>query len=202
MSQFQLPPNQPQYTLSEQYQPPPPPPKKRSRRKFFAIGCGALIVLVMLIGVIAAAASTGNGSTPNTESQATPTTQAVQTTPTLPATRVALVRPTPKPTLIPTHAPQPTSIPTQPPAPKPTPTPSCQATNGNPWCYNFVPGNLIYRPPSNFCAYFNCISSFWGSDDPDNGYVVECLDSTFSQSGGESGACSSHGGVMRALYAH
>jgi len=202
MSQFQLPPSQSQYTSSEQYQPPPPPPKKRSRRKFFAIGCGALIVLVVLIGVIAAAASTGNGSTPNTERQATPTTQAAQATPTPPATHVALVRPTPKPTLIPTHAPQPTSIPTQLP-PKPTPTPpSCQAVNNNPWCYNFSPGKLIYTPPSNFCGYFNCISSFWGADDPGDGYVVECSDSTFSQSGGESGACSYHGGVMRALYAH
>lgn len=200
MSQFQLPPNQPQYTLSEQYQPPPSPPKKRSRRKFFAIGCGGLVALVVLIGVIAAAAS--NGSTPNIESQATPTTQAVQATPTPPATHVALVRPTPKPTLIPTHAPQPTSIPTQLP-PKPTPTtPSCQAVNNNPWCYNFSPGKLIYIPPSNFCGYFNCISSFWGADDPGDGYVVECSDSTFSQSGGESGACSYHGGVMRALYAH
>jgi hypothetical protein len=200
MSQFQLPPNQPQYTSSEQYQPPPPPPKKRSRRKFFAIGCVGLVALVVLIGVIAAAAS--NGSTSNIESQATPTTQAVQATPTPPATHVALVRPTPEPTLIPTHAPQPTSIPTQL-LPKPTPTPpSCQAVNNNPWCYNFSPGKLIYTPPSNFCGYFNCISSFWGADDPDDGYVVECSDSTFSQSGGESGACSYHGGVMRALYAH
>ncbi len=202
MSQFQLPPNQPQYTSPEQYQQPPSPPKKRSRRKFFAIGCSALIALVVLIGVIAAAASTGNGSTANTDASATQPAQAVQPTqaPATPTSRPT-VKPTQAPTPIPTHAPQPTAHPTQPP-PKPTPTPSCQAINNNPWCYNFTLGKLVYVPPNGFCNYFNCIATFYAPDDPGDGYIVECSDSTFSQSGGESGACSYHGGVLKPLYAH
>jgi hypothetical protein len=64
------------------------------------------------------------------------------------------------------------------------------------------PGNLIYTPPSNFCSYFNCISSFWEPDDPGDGYVVQCADGSFSQSGGERGACSYHVGVSRPLYSH
>lgn len=115
-------------------------------------------------------------------------------------------RPTPKPQ--PTQAPQPTlqptpkPHPTQQPAPTPTPRPSCNAINNNPWCYNFSPGSLIYNPPANFCTYFNCIASFWGSDDPGDGYIVQCQDGTYSQSGGESGACSYHGGVLKPLYSH
>jgi len=66
----------------------------------------------------------------------------------------------------------------------------------NPWDYNFCVGNVIYSPPSNFCSYFNCIASFWIST---NGYVAECIDGTYSHSGGVQGACSSHGGVWRAL---
>jgi len=140
---------------------------------------------------------------------ASPTTQAViqsnatlpTDTPTATPTQVAVVHPTPQPTPIPTHAPQPTQKPTQPP-PKPTSASACPAVNNNPWCYDFSPGSLIYNPPQAFCDYFNCIPSFWGSDDPDGGHVVECQDGTFSQSGGESGACSYHDGVMRALYSH
>lgn len=206
MSKFQLPPNQPQYTSPEQYQQPPSPPKKRGRRKFFAIGCGALIALVVLIGVIAAAASTGNGSAANKDTSATQPAQATQavqpTQPIATPTSKPTVKPTQAPTPIPTHAPTPK--PTQPPAPKPTstPTPSCQAVNNNPWCYNFTPGKLIYVPPNGFCNYFNCIATFYAPDDPGDGYIIECSDSTFSQSGGESGACSSHGGVLKPLYSH
>lgn len=106
--------------------------------------------------------------------------------------------PPPKPTVVPTHAP----VPTQPPV-HPTPTkPACQAVNNNPWCYNFNPGSLIYIPPSGFCNYFNCIPTFYGSDDPGDGYIVQCVDGSFSQSGGESGACSYHGGVSRPMYSH
>jgi hypothetical protein len=105
---------------------------------------------------------------------------------------------TPRPKIVPTHAP----VPTQPPV-HPTPTkPACQAVNNNPWCYNFSPGSLIYVPPSGFCNYFNCIPTFYGSDDPGDGYIAECNDGAYSQSGGESGACSYHGGVMRPLYSH
>ena len=108
---------------------------------------------------------------------------------------------TPRPTVTATQKPtvQPaTPRPTSPPS---TPTP-CPGVNCNPWGYNFSSGNLIYTPPSNFCDYFNCISSFWEPDDPGDGYVVQCADGSYSQSGGERGACSYHGGVSRPLYSH
>jgi hypothetical protein len=75
------------------------------------------------------------------------------------------------------------------------PTPSC-SVNGNPWGYNFTCCNVIGSPPSNFCTYFNCIPSFPNG----TGYVVECLDATYSKSGGIVGACSVHNGVWRPLY--
>src|SRR5579863_8526599 len=58
--------------------------------------------------------------------------------------------------------------------------PSCFGINGNPWCYNFSPGTLIYTPPSGFCNYFNCIPSFFGSDDPGDGYINKRDDGTYS----------------------
>src|SRR5260221_515964 len=86
--------------------------------------------------------------------------------------------PTPKPTSAPTHQP----APTQPPH---TPTP-CPGINCNPWGYNFSsPGKLIYVPPSGFCNYFNCIPTFYESDDPGDGYIVQCSDGMYSLSGGE-----------------
>ncbi len=110
--------------------------------------------------------------------------------PTVTPKPVATVKPTPKPK------------PTQP-SVRPTPIPTkCQGVNGNPWCYDFSSGNLISYPPSNFCSYFACIANFWGADDPGDGYVVQCADGSYSQSGGERGACSYHGGVSRPLYAH
>lgn len=93
-------------------------------------------------------------------------------------------------TLPPILAPKPTQPPavaTQPPAPQPTQPPT--GVNGNPWGYDFNPGNLITNPPANFCHYFNCIPTFHAPDDPDGGYIVECQDGTYSQSGGESGSC-------------
>lgn len=134
----------------------------------------------------------------NTTSQATPTfiPSSVVHTPTPTATHTATSTPRPTPSVHPQATP--TARPTQPPH---TPTP-CPGINCNPWGYNFSPGNLITTPPSNFCAYFNCISSFWEPDDPDGGYVVQCGDGTYSQSGGERGACSYHNGVSRPLYSH
>jgi hypothetical protein len=114
---------------------------------------------------------------------------------------------TPTPTLQP--APQPTAQPTAKPTPKPTTSPpppiatstptTCPGVNCNPWGYNFTPGNLIYNPPGTFCAYFNCIQSFWTTT---NGYVEECHDATFSHTGGRSGSCFRHGGNWRPLYSH
>ena len=78
--------------------------------------------------------------------------------------------------------------------------PKPKACYGNPWGYTTSrPGKRINDPPGEFCSYFDCIPSFWDST---NGYVVQCRDGTFSHSGGRQGACSSHGGVRRALYRH
>jgi hypothetical protein len=85
----------------------------------------------------------------------------------------------------------------------PVPPASGPSTGGlcgappNPWRYTLCGGNLIYAPPATFCNYFNCIMSFWQST---NGYVDECMDSTYSHSGGRSGACSGHGGERKPLY--
>jgi hypothetical protein len=78
----------------------------------------------------------------------------------------------------------------------PPPTPG---VNGNPWGYNFVPGNRISNPPAAFCTYFSCVSSFWTST---NGYVAECSNGLYTHSDGVRGACSRDGGVMRPLYSH
>jgi hypothetical protein len=109
---------------------------------------------------------------------------------------------TASPTLAPTATATPKPKPTATPKPKPTatpkPKPTCayNAVNGNPWCYNFSRCHTISNPPSSFCQYFNCIPSFW---DNTNGYVEECLDGTYSHSGGQSGSCSRHGGNRRPL---
>ena len=197
---------QPQYTNF-------PPPRKqaglgewfktRTRRTKIGLGCGALIAVLVLCSCVSAAF--GSGVSPlTTTTPPSPTSQAAQiittATPSPTVTTVPSLTPTQKPTPAPT--PRPTPKPTQPPI-KPTPTPTrCQGVNGNPWCYDFSPGNYIDYPPTNFCSYFNCIASFWGADDPGDGYVVQCQDGTFSQSGSERGACSSHGGVSRSLYSH
>lgn len=173
-----------------------PKSKKKSRG-----GLCAVILVIAFIGLVASIFS-GHGSASTTTATSTATsapvlaastpTQATTAQPAVKATAVS--KATPKP--------QPTHQATPRPTPRPTQLPTCQAINNNPWCDNFSPGNLIYNPPSNFCDYFNCIASFWGSDDPGDGYVVQCADSTYSQSGGERGACSSHGGVSRPLYSH
>ncbi|SRR6266851_2748204 len=177
--------------------------KTRTRKMQVALGCATVIAVVLFFSIVIAAASSGNTAAP--PATATPAQQAVipANTPTpLPTPTHPAPTPTPKPTVKPAPTvivrPTPTPIP-----PKPTPTPSCQAVNGNPWCYNFTsPGRLIYYPPASFCSYFNCIPSFQESDDPGDGYIVQCADGMYSQSGGERGACSYHGGVSRPLYAH
>ena len=93
----------------------------------------------------------------------------------------------------------PTPIPTPTLAPQVQPTQQLVGVNGNPWGYNFNPGNLIYSPPQNFCDYFDCVRNFW---DNTSGYVDECKDGTYSHSGGAPNACVKHGGEMRPLYAH
>ncbi|GHP00940.1 hypothetical protein KSF_109870 [Reticulibacter mediterranei] len=114
----------------------------------------------------------------------------------------------------PTHAkpasspvpPTPTQIPPTPtPKPvqhtQPTPTQKPLGLYENPWGYNHdAPGDVITNPPSDFCAYFPCITSksFWTG----TSYVAECHDGKYSKSGGKQGACSGHGGEKRPLYAH
>lgn len=136
-------------------------------------------------------------TTPRTLVPEVPTLAPVRNppTPTPTATRV-LPKPTPAPTRTP---PTPTPTPKRPPPTPTPPAPTPCANPCNPWGYNFAPGNLIYRPPANFCNYFNCIPSFWKQT---NGFVEECQDATFSHSGGRRGSCSDHGGNWRALYSH
>lgn len=179
--------------------------KTRTRNVKLGLGCGMLILVLILCSAMSAAFehnTTSTVPTPSPTSQvagisqtAAPTQQVQATNPPVTATPTLkpTATPTPKPTVQPT-----TAKPTPHPA---TPTP-CPGINCNPWGYNFSPGRAISTPPSNFCSYFNCITSFWEPDDPDNGYVVQCGDGTYSQSGGERGACSSHSGVGRTLYSH
>jgi len=75
--------------------------------------------------------------------------------------------------------------------------PTCGAPP-NPFGYDFCrPADLIYKPASHFCRYFDCVPDFWIGA---NGYVIECMDSTYSHRGGHPHACLNHGGVRRRLY--
>lgn len=35
-----------------------------------------------------------------------------------------------------------------------------------------------------FCNYFNCIPTFYSSDDPDDRFIIECQDRTYSHTEG------------------
>ncbi len=100
---------------------------------------------------------------------------------------------------IPTPKQSPVQAPSQAPSPPPVAFDFCGAP-ANPWHYNFCAsdiGKYVTSPPSGFCSYFSCISSFWQG----SGWVAECSDGAYSLSGGRSGACSHHGGVLRPLWA-
>ncbi|EFH86588.1 DUF3761 domain-containing protein [Ktedonobacter racemifer] len=90
--------------------------------------------------------------------------------------------------------------PTQPLAPPPTPTPIPATTgvNGNPWGYDFNPGQVVTNPNPDFCSYFKCISNFWNGA----GYVVQCSDGQYSKSGDRRSTCSRNGGIAQTLYQH
>jgi|GEM_PF-1871774 hypothetical protein len=168
------------------------------------LGCGIVFALLMFFSCISAAFGSQAvvpAATP------TPTQQLAQ------AQQVTASPTRQQPTRVPTRAVSPTAHATQKPTvgptvrptPKPTQPPqptTCPGINCNPWGYNFTPGKLIYTPPADFCSYFPCITSFWEPDDPGDGYVVQCADGLYSQSGGERGACSHHGGVSQPLYSH
>jgi len=125
-----------------------------------------------------------------------PTHQTVKPTPTLKPTDT----PVPTDTPLPTPTSVPTAIPTQAPTQAPTQPPAQTGVNGNPWGYDFTPGNLIYFPNADFCGtYFSCVSTFWTDT---NGYVVECGNGEYSHSGGIRGACSRDGKVAAILYSH
>lgn len=181
------------------------------------IGCGTLFLLLVLCTCSFAAIGGSQASKVANQPTATaaPTqivkiatsrpTSTPRLTPTATArptpTPTATPAPTPTPTPVPTQAPAPTQapVPTQAPAPTQAPPPST-GVNGNPWGYDFTPGNLIYNPPADFCgAYFSCVSTFWSRT---NGYVVECVNGLYSHSGGVSGACSRDGGIANILYQH
>lgn len=91
------------------------------------------------------------------------------------------------------------------PKPRPKPTPKAvekthRGIFGNPWGYDFRPGTTITNPPAKFCDYFDCVAGFW---DITNGFVVQCRDGTFSQSGGLlPDVCSDHKGYRRTLHRH
>ena len=131
-----------------------------------------------------------------------PTTASPNLVPTVAPAAVSTAAPTIAATVAPTVAPTlaPTPAPTVAPTPRPaTPAPAinlCGAA-ANPWNYTFCGGTFITSPPAAFCSYFNCIASFATG----RGYVIQCVDTTFSKSGGISGSCSTHGGNSRALYA-
>lgn len=69
--------------------------------------------------------------------------------------------------------------------------------NGNPWGYNFACCKKIFSPPSDFCTFFSCVSTFHSG----LGYVVQCDDGQYSLTGGEAKkTCSSHEGYQRTLF--
>ncbi len=178
-------------------------PSARHRPK---IGCATGIVVMLL--TIPFTFVLAKENTNIARSQQAGTNITVESTPS--QKDIVMTTPTPQPMLTsqPTLTPQltltPTPVlqPTHQPTSQPTPTPTPQQTvgvNGNPWGYDFNPGKLIYNPPDTFCDYFNCGNRFWSNT---GGYIDECNDETYSQSGGLSSACSRHGGEMRPLYSH
>ena len=79
----------------------------------------------------------------------------------------------------------------------PAPPSTCGATP-NPWGFTYCAGGAIQTAPEGLCSVFACIPTFWRQV---NGYVVQCRDMLLNHSGGVRGACSSHGGELRPLYA-
>jgi hypothetical protein len=170
--------------------------KTRTRKMKIGLGCGTIIAVLLFFSSIGLAFGSSNLATPTPTASPSHQTAATGATPTFPQVSE-------QPTATPTSKPQPTLTPTLKPQPTVTTPPQkpipCQAVNENPWCFNFVsPGNYIYSPPSAFCNYFPCVNKF----STGRGYVVECQDGMYSQSGGIRSACFSHGRVLQPLYSH
>jgi hypothetical protein len=144
-----------------------------------------------------------SSSSPTRKPAATvaPPTAAVTSTASRPASpRPGVKNPAQRPQVTATRStPRPTTRPTTRATPKPTPRPAAPKLCGapaNPWGYTFCGGAYITSPPSDFCAYFDCIANF----PKGHGYVEQCMDGRFSRSGGRQGACSYHRGERRPLF--
>ena len=195
--------------------------KASRKRTKVGIGCTSLFVLILALCTCSTIASANmpHASTLATTGAVVTQTQASTQQVNVVATAIPTQPPTPtsQPTQAPTPLPTATPVPTQPPTPTPVPTVYVQPTqapaptpvptqpstgvNGNPWGYDYTPGNLIYSPFAAFCSagYFTCVSTFWVDT---NGYVVECVNGEYSHSGGVRGACSRDGGIQAILYSH
>ncbi len=173
--------------------------------KKIAIACGILVGIPILlsIGWGIASAISNSTSTSVLSRQVQPAASGEQPS----SNGSQYVAPAPSDGQSPSYGSQPVSAPSggqspsswnQPIPSVPTSTPATDV-NGNPWGYDFNPGNLIYDPDSGFCNYFSCVSTFWQDT---SGYVVECANGKYSHSGGVSGACSQDSGVSQILYSH
>jgi len=141
--------------------------------------------------------SQATAQAPTTAPAPTPTAKPTSTPTPTPTPTAATPPPTQKPVVVVA-----TAKPAAPPPPPPPPAFNYCGAPSNPWHYNFCGGSLVSNPPNpTFCNYFGCIASFWTEDIPNDGYVIQCVDGTYSLSGGESGSCSHHGGNSRPLNA-
>lgn len=172
-------------------------PMFRSPNKWLAAVAwvGLVLIILVAVGATQPAAPTGGNQVAKLSAASSPTPMQSPLATTSPSPTLA-DSPTPSPS--PRPSPIASPKPTPKPAPKPAPKPTTCGAPANPFGYDFcLPATLIYSPPANFCGYFNCIPSFWNST---KGYVDECVDGTYSHSGGRQGACSYHGGERRPLY--
>ena len=173
----------------------------------WAVLAGAMFVTAALADPSPGNSNLGVGTGPS-ESSSPVAIAPARSSPTSSSAK-ASVTPSPKPSTKPSQKPSPRPAPKASPRPTPTSThkPSppppmfnyCGAPS-NPWHYNFCAANsgtYITSPAAGICSYFNCIGNFWNGV----GYVVECSDGTYSKSGGRSGVCSYHSGVLRPLWA-
>lgn len=93
-------------------------------------------------------------------------------------------QPTTTPTIQPTPTTKPTAIPTA--TPQPPAHPCSVSSCPNPWGYflqvgvNNANGTVVTSPPSGFCSYFTCATSFSTNI---AGHVIECSDQQFAWSG-------------------
>jgi hypothetical protein len=171
-----------------------------------------LVVLVVIAMVAANPKKTGVLTTATTSSTAaagtTTTVQGLVITDTTVATTVpvATTTATTTPTTLPATTVLTTTVQTAPPPTSPSPTarPTTTLAGGalcgapaNPYGYNLCGrGGTITQPAAGTCGYFNCIANFSNG----TGYMEECMDGTYSMSGGRSGSCSSHHGNKQPVF--